>query len=82
MHHIAVYLVELPDGSVCHIHARPWVMGVKLVGIVKENDIDFVNVQYAATATVIDCLPSIRIDPDRCSHSTVDQQTELLALLD
>lgn len=49
-----------------------------MVGIIKEDDMKFENVQYAPTDNVIDYPPSCRIDTDSISHLTVDQQTEFL----
>ena len=53
-----------------------------MVGIIREDDDDFGDVPYAPTDSVVDDLPSTKIDPDSLGHLTSNQRVDLLQLLD
>jgi len=81
------YDVQFSDGSCRQLHAnkiRPLVARIQNVGIIREQDVDFGDVDYAPllTDTSQALTPSAQIEGSELSHLDENQQAALLSVLD
>jgi len=79
-----IYLVDMGNGHVRHIHAnkiRKFVARVHGCGVIPDRDVEFGRV-LQPVSVVCDSKPSERVSADRLMHLNAEQRDELLSVLD